>query len=322
MPPTRRTILALLAAAAVGTPARAQSFPTRPVRIVVPYPAGGPTDAIARLVAQEIQGDLGNSVIVENKPGAAGALGTREVARAEPDGHVLVLGTNQTHVTNAVLLKEAGYRLPQDFVAVAGLADLQHALVVPKDGARDLASLLARAKSDPGRLNYGSSGLGSASHLAMELLLARTGARMTHVAFRGAAPLALEIVAGRIDAAFATLPSVIGQIESADMVALALGSAQRAPQLPNLPLLADLGVADAEADAWLALFAPAATPAAVVSRLSQAVLSALGRPHVAAAAMRLGMVVNLRDSAAFARFLEAETRKWLEVVRLAGVKPE
>jgi tripartite-type tricarboxylate transporter receptor subunit TctC len=289
---------------------------------LVPYPPGGPTDALARLVAGELQSDLKTPVIVENKAGASGAVGTREVARSAPDGHTLVLGTNQTHVTNAVLLKDPGYRPREDFVPIAGLAGLQHALVVPKGRDGGLAGLIARAKAVPGALNCGSTGVGSASHLALELFQARTGIRVTHVPFRGAAPMALEIVAGRIDCAFATLPSVLGQIEGGEMVAVALASPQRAPQLPALALLAEQGVSESDADAWLALFAPSATPPAVVAKLSGAVTAAMRRPGTSAAASKLGMVVAVRDSVAFAGYLEAETRKWLEVVRLAGVKPE
>lgn len=323
MTPSRRSTLAMLAGLALApAAARAQGFPVRPIRIVVPYPAGGPTDSVARLVAGQLQLDHGWTVVVENKAGAAGAVGTREAARAEPDGHTLVLGTNQTHVTNAVLLKEPGYRPLEDFAAIAGLADLQHALVVPKGTAGAVGDLLARARAAPGSLNYGSSGVGSASHLAMELLLARTATRMTHVPFRGAAPMALEIVAGRLDAAIATLPSVLGQIEGGEMVALALASDRRAPQLPGLRLLAEEGVKDSEADAWLALFAPRAVPAAVVTQLSDAVTAAMRRDAVAQAAARLGMAVNVRDHAAFSAYLAGETRKWLEVVRLAGVKAE
>ncbi len=323
---SRRAALTLLTAGTAWPQrsiAQAQVFSSRQIRIVVPYPAGGPTDALARLIANALQKSVERPVIVENKPGASGAVGSREVARSDPDGHTLVLGTNQTHVTNAVLLKEPGYDPFKDFIPVAGLAGLQHALVTPKDaGARTVAELIARAKAAPGKLNYGSTGVGSASHLAMELFLARTGARITHVPFRGAAPLALEIVAGRIDCAFATLPSVLGQIEAGEMIALALASPQRAPQVPALQLLSEQGVTGGEADAWLALFAPRATPAAITARLSDAVTAIMRDPGLQTAALKLGIVPQVRDSAAFTAFLEVETRKWLDVVKQAGVKPD
>ncbi len=323
---SRRVALTLLTAGTAWpqrSNAQAQPFPVRQIRIVVPYPAGGPTDALARLIANALQKSFDRPVYVENKPGASGAVGSREVARSEPDGHTLVLGTNQTHVTNAVLLKEPGYAPLYDFIPVAGLARLQHVLVTPKGaGARTVAELIARATAAPGKLNYGSTGVGSASHLAMELFLARTGTRIIHVPFRGAAPMALEIVAGRIDCAFATLPSVLGQIEAGEMIALALASPQRAPQVPALRLLSEQGVTGGEADAWLALFAPRATPAATITRLSDAVTAIMRDPAMHAAALELGMVPHVRDSREFAAYLETEKRKWLDVVKQAGVKPD
>src|SRR5215211_3315624 len=182
----RRTLVAGAALAPAGV--LAQGFPARVIRIVVPYPAGGPVDALARLLTPEL-GALSQSAIVENVGGGAGAIGARQVAKAEPDGHTLVLSTNQTHATNYILLKDPGYEA-KDFAAVAGLADLQHVLVVRNDlAARSVAELVAHAKANPGKLNYGSTGNGSASHLAMELFKVKTGADLVHVPFRGAAPM-------------------------------------------------------------------------------------------------------------------------------------
>jgi tripartite-type tricarboxylate transporter receptor subunit TctC len=317
----RRTVLSsALALVASACAAVAQGFPSKPVRIVVPYPAGGPTDALARIVANELQADLGQNVVVENKPGASGAVGTREVAKADADGHTLVLGNNQTHATNAFLLKEPGYDPQKDFVPVAGLADLQHALVVRKDlGVKTVAELIALAKKDAGKLNYGSTGVGSGSHLTMELFKTKTGTAMTHVPFRGAAPLATEIVAGRIDAAFSTLSAVLGQIQGGEMIALAIASDTPAPQLPNVPLLKTQGVTGSEGDSWLALFAPAGTPAAVVDRLGKAILTALAKPDIKAKAQGLGIAVNTRDGKAFAAYHAAEMTKWSDVIKTANV---
>jgi tripartite-type tricarboxylate transporter receptor subunit TctC len=320
---TRRAMLAGAAAATLPVPAQAQSFPSQAIHMLVPYPPAGPTDAFARIVAQELQAANGWTVVVENKPGASGAVGTREVARAEPDGHVIVLGTNQTHATNGILLKEPGYDPVADFAPIAGLADLQHALIVRKDlPAKTVPELVALAKKDPGKLNYGSTGAGSASHLAMELFKVKTGTDMVHVAFRGAAPMSTEIVAGRIDLAFSTLPSVLGLIQGGEMRAIAIASDNRAPQLPEVPLLKDQGVSRGEADAWLALFAPAKTPTAIVDVLSKAVMAVLARPEVAANAARQGMLVNVRAPAAFRAYQESEVKKWAEVVRIAQVKTE
>jgi tripartite-type tricarboxylate transporter receptor subunit TctC len=310
-----------LSASAIAGRTAAQTFPSKQIRIVVPYPAGGPTDALARIVASELQSDLGQTVVVENKPGASGAVGSREVAKAEADGHTLVLGNNQTHATNAFLLKEPGYDPQKDFVPVAGLADLQHALVVRKDlGAKTVGDLIAIAKKDPGKLNYGSTGVGSGSHLTMELFKVRTGTQMTHVPFRGAAPLATEIVAGRIDVAFSTLSAVLGQIQGGEMIALAIASDTRAPQLPAVPLLKEQGVADSEGDSWLALFAPAGSPPAAVERLSKSILASLAKPDIKAKAQGLGIAVNTRDGKAFAPYHATEMKKWAEVIKTASVK--
>ncbi len=301
----------------------AQAFPAKPIRIVVPYPAGGSVDALARILAQEMQTANSWTLVVENKAGASGALGTREVARGEADGHTLVLGTNQTHATNGFLMKEPGYDPVADFAPVAGLADLQHALVVPKSSkAGSVADLVALAKAEPGKLNYGSTGNGSASHLAMELFKAKTGVVMQHVAFRGAAPLSLELVAGRIDAAFVTLPSIVSLVESGEVKALAIASPKRAPQFPSIPTLAEAGIAGGEADAWIALFAPAQTPAGSLAQLEKAVLAAMAKPEIAALAKAQGIAVNVRAGAAFKAYQQAEVAKWAELARSIKLGPE
>jgi tripartite-type tricarboxylate transporter receptor subunit TctC len=321
---TRRRLMSGLALM-VAAPAvvRAQGFPAKPIRIVVPYPAGGSIDAMARLLAQELQTAHGWTVVVENKGGASGAVGTREVAKSEPDGHTLVLGTNQTHATNAFLLKEPGYDVVASFLPIAGIADLQHALVVPKASpVMTVADLIALAKKEPGKLNYGSTGKGSASHLAMELFKAKTGTDMQHVAFRGAAPLSLELVAGRIDAAFSTLPTVISLVESGELRALAVASDRRASQLSNVPTLAEAGISGGEADAWIGLFAPAGTAKDAAAALGTAVRAAAGKPDLVAAALKQGIAVNVREGEAFAAFQKAEVAKWAEVARIAKVGAE
>ncbi len=319
---TRRVVAAMLAAASMmPTPAFTQTFPTRPIRLIVPYPAGGPTDALARIIAQELTEAKGWAVVVENKPGASGAIGSREAAKAEPDGHTIILGNNQTHTTNAILMKEAGYDPVADFAPLAGLADLQHALVVRKDlGVDDVAGLVALAKKEPGKLNYGSTGSGSGSHLAMELLKTITGTEMVHIPFKGAAPMALEVVAGRIDVAFATLPSVLGQVQGGEMKAIAIASNVRAPQLPDVKLLKEQGVIDGEADSWLAMFAPAKTPEPVLAIQSKAILDALAKPAVANNAIKQGIAVNIRGPEEFKPYLAAELKKWAAVVKQAQVK--
>ena len=320
----RRTLAGLVMAVLVlPTSTFAQTFPSKQLRIVVPYPAGGPTDALARIIAAEMQGDLGQTVIVENKAGASGAIGTKDVAKGDADGHAIVLGTNQTHVTNAYLLKDPGYDPIKDFVPVAGLADLQHVLVVRKSlGVKTVAELITLAKQDPGKLNAGSTGVGSGSHLTLELFKSRAGIDVKHIPFRGSAPLALEIVAERIDLSFATVPTVLGQIQAGEMLALALASDAPSPQLPAVPLLKTQGVTGSEGDAWLALFAPAAIPPANLDRLRRSVAAAMSKPEARANAIKLGIAVNVRDGQAFADYQAAEFKKWADVIKSAGVKVE
>jgi len=323
MPTCRRVAAMLVAAVIVAVPAFGQSFPSKQIRLIVPYPAGGPTDALARIIAQELTEAKGWTIVVENKPGASGAIGSREAAKAEADGHTIILGNNQTHTTNSFLLKEPGYDPVTDFAPLAGLADLQHALVVRKDlGVSSVADLVALARKEPGKLNYGSTGIGSGSHLAMELFKTITGTQMAHIPFKGAAPMALEIVAGRIDVAFATLPSVLGQVQGGEMQAIAIASDGRAPQLPDVKLLKEQGISGGEADSWLALFAPARTPAPVLATLSKAVIDAISKPAVAASAVKQGIAVNVRDPEAFKAYLAAELKKWAAVVKQAQVKVE
>ena len=317
---TRRHALGLLAATLSPRSVLAQAFPSRVVRIVVPYPPGGPTDAIARIVAQDIAGALGQNVIVENQAGASGAVGTRMVARAEPDGHTLVFGNNQTHGNNMFLMREPGYDAQKDFAPLAGVGAFEHVFVVPKGApAQSITDLVALAMREPGRLNYGSTGLGSGSHLATELFMARTGIRMTHVPFRGAAPLVQELVAGRLDVSNSTLASVLGQVQGGEIRAIGLASRERNPLLPDVPTLREQGVPDADAESWTAFFAPAATPAPVLERLSREIIASLRRPDIRDAITKLGFTLNVRDPAAFRPYLAEELKIWGEIIKVAGV---
>jgi len=317
---TRRAAVAALAGLVAARAARAQAFPLRTVTIIVPYPAGGPVDVVARLIAQGAAGGLKQSVVVDNRGGGAGVIGSVAAARAEPDGHTLVLGTNQTHATNQSLLKNCPYDAVKDFAPVAGIADIPHVLVARKSlPAVSVAELIAAAKATPGALLYGSTGNGSASHLAAELFNGQAGVALRHVPFRGAAPMTTELIAGRIDVSFATLPSVIAQIDAGDLKALAVASAARAARLPNVPTLAEAGIAGVEADAWFALFAPARTPANAIDRLHNAVSAALATDAARAVFAAQGMTLALRPPAEVAAWLPGEVQKWARVIKAAGV---
>ena len=317
---TRRSALAALAGLFVTRPARAQGFPNRPITLVVPYPAGGPVDVMARLIAQSVGGDLGQPITVDNRSGGGGTIGSFAVARAGADGHTLVLGTNQTHATNQTLLRNCPYDAVRDFTAVAGVADIQHVLVVRRGLPVDsVAALVALAKTSPGTLNYASTGIGSASHLAAELFKIRAGVDLQHIPFRGAAPMITELLVGRVDVTFATLPSLIGYVDARVLRPLAVASARRAQHLPDIPTLAEAGVSDVEADAWFALFAPAKTPAVAIDRLYAALATALERPDAARAIAAQGVTLSLRSPAELAAWLPGEVAKWAAVIKAAGL---
>jgi len=318
---TRRAVLGAMIGLVAVRGAHAQSFPSRPITIVVPYPAGGPVDVTARLIAQSVT--LGQPITVDNRGGGAGVIGSVAVQHAEADGHTLILGTNQTHATYQSLLKNCPYDAVKDFTAVAGIADIPHVLVVRRGlDAENVGALISLARKSPGALNYASTGVGSASHLAAELFKTRAGVNLQHIPFRGSAPMTTELLAGRIDLTFATLPSVISHIDTGAVRALAVASARRASRLPNLPTLAEAGVPGVEADAWFALFAPAQTPAAIVERLYRVVAAGLTTDAATQAIAAQGMTLALRTPAELAAWLPGEVAKWAAVIKAAGVVME
>ena len=318
---TRRAALAGLAALGLPLRAYAQAFPSRTITIVVPYPPGGPIDALARLIAQEGASDLGQSIVVENRPGGSGIIGTNAVARAEPDGHTLVLGTNQTHATNQSLVKNCPYDAVKDFAPVAGIAAMPHVLVVRKTlAAATVGDVVAMAKAKPGSLTFGSPGIGSGAHLASELFKTKAGIDMLHVPFKGLSPMLTELLADRIDLSIAPLPGLIGQqIEQGTVRGLAVASAKRVPQLASAPTFAEAGVAGVEADAWSVLFAPAKTPPAIVERLYRAVAAALSKDPVRAAMAKQGIPAALKTPTEVVAMLPGEVEKWAAVIKTANV---
>lgn len=318
---TRRATLAGMAALGFPSEAGAQGFPSRSITIIVPYPPGGPVDALARLIAQEAAGDLNQPIVVENRPGGSGIIGAQAVARAEPDGHVLVLGTNQTHATNQSLIKNCPYDAVRDFAPVAGIAAMPHVLVVRKSLAlTSVGDVVAMAKAKPGTLTFGSTGNGSGAHLAGELFKTKAGIDMLHVPFKGLSPMLTELLADRIDISIAPLPGLIGQqIESGSVRALGLARAERVPQLASVPTFAESGVPGVEADAWSALFAPARTPAPVIERLYLAIAMAVSKDAVRTAMAKQGIPPALKTPAEVAAMLPGEVAKWAAVIKASNV---
>jgi tripartite-type tricarboxylate transporter receptor subunit TctC len=319
----RRAVLAGLAVFGSPIAARAQGFPSRTVTIVVPYPPGAPSMPW-RLIAQEAAGDLNQSIVVENRPGGSGIIGANAVARAEPDGHMLVLGTNQTHATNQSLIKNCPYDAVRDFAPVAGIAAMPHVLVARNSlGVTTVGEVVAMARTKPGALTFGSTGNGSGAHLAGELFKTKAGIDMLHVPFKGLSPMLTELLADRVDMSIAPLPGLIGQqIESGSVRALGIARAERLPQLASVPTFAESGVPGVEADAWSALFAPARTPPAVIERLYRAVAAALSKEAVRAAMAKQGIPAALKSPAEVAAMLPGEVHKWAAVIRTANVTVE
>ena len=262
-------------------------------------------------------------MIVDNVSGGAGAIGTRAVAKAKPDGLTLTFGNNQTHGNNMFMLKEPGYDAVKDFAPLAGAGAFEHVFVVRNDlPAQTIQDAIKLAKEKPGAMNYGSTGIGSGSHLSTELFMARTGIKMTHIPYRGAPPLVQDLMGGRIDISNSTLPSVLAQIDGGKIRAIALGSAKRNPKLPNVPTLEEQGVTGANASSWAAFFAPAGTPAPILDRLSREILASLAKPGVIERIDKLGFTIEPRDPAAFRPYQVQEIATWVQIAKDAGIQPE
>jgi tripartite-type tricarboxylate transporter receptor subunit TctC len=318
---SRRAMLVGFGAVAIARPARAQGFPNRTITIIVPYPPGGPIDTLARLIAQEMAGDLKQPVVVENRPGGSGVIGVGAAARAEPDGTTLILGTNQTHATNQSLIKNWPFDAVKDFAPVAGVAAMPHVLVVRKDSeAQSVGDVVAMAKAKPGVLTFGSMGNGSGAHLAAELFKTQAHIDMLHVPYKGLSPMTTELLAGRVDLSIAPLPGLIAQqIASGNVRTLGIASAARNLQLDGVPTFAESGVQGVEADAWSALFAPAKTPSPVIDQLYKAVASALAKDSVRANLARQGLPVAMKTPAEMSAMLPGEIAKWAAVIKTANV---
>ena len=316
----RRTLLATSLSAGLTLPFAARAQGT-PLRVIVPAPPGGPTDILARALADKVQVSLSRPVVVENKAGAGGIIGTEAAAHAAPDGNTIVLGHNQTHASNQSMMTNLPYHVIDSFVPVAKLATVHHALVVPANSpSQTLAQLIERGKT--GRLTYASSQAGSASHVISETLTKREGLDATHVPYRGAAPAATDTVAGIVDFYVATFPSVAPLVRDGRLRALEIGAPARLPDFSDIPTAAEAGAPYLAVDAWFGLFAPAGTPAAAVERIAAAMLAALGEADVGARLITAGFTADPLAPAPFAAFQKAEVARWADMVRLTGVTME
>jgi tripartite-type tricarboxylate transporter receptor subunit TctC len=322
----RRTALAalaaaVLAAAAPAAHAQAQPWPSKPVRIVVPYPPGGPTDIVARLVGQRLSERLKQPFVIENRAGAGGNLGAEAAAKSPADGYTLLLGTT-AHAINPSLFKSLGYDIRKDFGPIALLTSIPLVLVVPAASpVATVADVVALAKSKGGGLPYASSGNGQSTHLAAELFASMAGAPMTHVPYKGSAPALTDLAGGQVALMFDTMLSAMPQVKAGRLKAIAVTSAVRAPSAPELPTVAEAaGLAGYEATAWNALFAPAGTPPEVSAALAAAVAEVLAEPETRQRFAADGAIAGSGTPAALGAFVGREIDKWRGVVQRANVK--
>jgi tripartite-type tricarboxylate transporter receptor subunit TctC len=310
-------LLALLVLAAAG-PAWAQ-YPDRPIRLVVPFPPGGPTDIFARLIAEALTAKLGQQVIVENKGGAGGNLGTEIVATSRSDGYTLLFGTAATHGINISLYRKLPYDPVKSFEAIALVGIVPQVLLDAPDQPDTVTGLIARLKAEPGKWSYGSAGNGTTNHLSGELFKKLAGVDVTHVPYRGTGPAMQDLMAGRLAFMFGSFGPASGYIKAGQMRALAVCAAKRSLIAPDVPTLAEAGLPGLEAATWNVVVAPAGTSAAIVDRLNKAVNEVLRQPDMADRLRQLNMEpaddLSPADTKAF---IEAEIKKWRAVVELSG----
>jgi tripartite-type tricarboxylate transporter receptor subunit TctC len=315
----RRAILVALGALLFGGTATAQDYPSRPVKIVVPFPAGGSNDIIARILAQKLNERTGQPFLIENRGGAGGNIGSDAVATSEADGYTLLLTAPPPLTINAALYKNLPYDPAKAFAPISLVASVPIVLAVhPSVEANNVGELIALAKAKPGTLNFGSSGNGSTNHLAGELLKSMTGINIVHLPYRGAAPAMNDLIAGHIPMMFDNIPAVLPQVQGKAIKAIAVAGAKRATALPDVPTVAESGVPGFEASAWFGLVAPAKTPAPVLAKLASEVEAILKMPDVQKRFTELGAEPGSISGAAFGRFLAEETTKWTKIIQSSG----
>jgi tripartite-type tricarboxylate transporter receptor subunit TctC len=311
-------MLAPMLTDAVGRPAQAQArwTPDKPVRLVVPFAAGGSTDVSARLVGQALGERLGQLVVVDNRAGAGGNIGAEAVARAEPDGYTLILATSSTHATNAALYRRLSFNPVRDFTPISQIAFIPN-LLVPDVPANSVAELVAYAKARPGQLNYGSGGAGTSLHLAAAVFAQRAGIDMVHVPYRGGAPVAADLVSGKIQVSFSPLVEVLQQVRAGKLRALGVTTARRSALLPEVPAISEV-IPGYEVALWNGIMGPAGLPAPVVARLGSEIAAIVGSPDMRARLAEQGSDPVGSTPQEFAAFVAAEQPKWAELVRISG----
>jgi tripartite-type tricarboxylate transporter receptor subunit TctC len=321
---TRLPTLAAVVVALAAQAAAAQPWPAKPIRLVVPFAPGGSSEIIARSLAAPLSAALGQQVYVDNKPGGAGNVAMEEVKRAPADGYTMILGHVGTLAVNPALFGKAlPYDPVKDFIPVSLVATVPNVIAVNPDlPVTTLADLVRKAKAEPGKLNYGSAGNGSAGHLAMEYFKQQAKVDIQHVPYKGTGPMLTDLMGGQTQLTFNGVPPIIGQIKGGKLRAIAVGSAKRVPSLPDVPTIAESGYPGFETSQWYGILLPAGTPAPIVERLHREIVAALAKPETTKRIVDDGGAAVGNTPAEFAALIAREEKRWGEVVRSAGVKPD
>lgn len=315
--------MAALTAVSLATTAQASdAWPNQTVKIVVPFAPGGTSDVIAREIAMRLQLSLKQTFVVDNKAGAGGVLGADSVAKSAPDGNTILLGTIATHAINPALLPKMPYKADKDFAPVILLGKISNVLLIgPGSQAKTVKDIVAAAKAKPGDITFASAGQGTSQHLSGEVFRLMTGADLTHVPYKGSAPAIQDVMGGQVPMSFETVTVALPQIKAGRVKALAVTSAKRSAQLPDVPTLAESGVPGFDVSSWQAFYMPAGTPAPIVAKFNAEVQKIVAMPEVKAKMEALGLEYTPNTPAQFAEFQKAEQAKWAKVIKDGNVKP-
>lgn len=319
---SRRMALAGLALCLAGAaPAFAETYPSKPIKFVVPFAAGSATDTLARVLGQSVSAQLGQAVVVENVPGANGQIAASQVARAAPDGYTVLVTSNSTHASNQSLVKKLSYDHVKDFEPITRLGSITLALVVnPQVPAKTTQELLAYAKANPGKLTFGAGS--TSSRIAVEMLKTMAGVDMVYVPYKSNPQAVSDLLGGQIDLMFADISTTLPSARAGKLKALGVSSAERSPLAPDLPTMREAGIAGYELTAWFAAFAPAKRPKDIIDTLNKAMVKAMGDKAVADSLVAAGIEPSSSSPAELAAFVQSETKKWAEITKAAGIESE
>lgn len=318
-----RFAAALIAALVVPAVAAGQSYPTKPIRFIAPFAAGGALDTLTRTIATRMQDNWGQPVVVENRTGAGGNIGADLVAKAAPDGYTLVMGTIATHAINVSLYEKMPYDAVRDFAPVTLAALINNSLSLnPAVPAKNVAELIAYAKANPGKLTFGSAGSGTSQHLAGELFKTMAGVDMQHVPYKGGALAMVDLLGGQISMTFGDIPTALPHIRSGKLRSIAVTGARRSPLLPEVPTIAEQGLAGFDVTAWFGVFTTAGTPRPIVDQLNAEIVRILSLPDVREKLLGIGMEPATNTPAEFAAFVQSEIAKWAPIVKASGAKAQ